>query len=221
MCFGLPALIGWFWGGAQAALGAFILAGVGRVVMVQHFTFFINSFCHMIGRQPYTNQNTARDSALMALFTYGEGYHNYHHQFQHDYRNGVKPWQFDPTKWCIWLLNRAGLTSDLRRVPAEKIMMAEITEQQRRLALKLDTKSIHLPESVQHLLHSAQERLHQSFSHWEVQKAEYMKVVESQMAASRKRMKELREEVRQATDHFREAIKEWKNAHQLALAQLA
>ena len=30
-----------------------------------------------------------------ALFTFGEGYLNYHHQFQYDYRNGVKGWQFD------------------------------------------------------------------------------------------------------------------------------
>ena len=54
----------------------------------------------------------------MAWFTFGEGYHNFHHEFQHDYRNGVKPWQFDPTKWAIWLLHRLGLARHLRRVPA-------------------------------------------------------------------------------------------------------
>src|SRR6478672_5994535 len=47
---------------------------------------------------------------LMALLTFGEGYHNYHHEFQHDYRNGVKSWQWDPTKWIIWLLSKIGLT---------------------------------------------------------------------------------------------------------------
>ena len=57
----------------------------------------------------------------MALFTFGEGYHNYHHEFQHDYRNGVKPWQWDPTKWLIWILSKLGLTTALRRVPQEKI----------------------------------------------------------------------------------------------------
>jgi fatty-acid desaturase len=41
------------------------------------------------------------DALFLALLTMGEGYHNYHHEFQHDYRNGVKPWQFDPTKWLI------------------------------------------------------------------------------------------------------------------------
>src|SRR5262249_59435213 len=38
-----------------------------------------------------------------------------------DYRNGVKPWQWDPTKWLIWVLSKLSLTSGLRRVPAEEI----------------------------------------------------------------------------------------------------
>jgi stearoyl-CoA desaturase (delta-9 desaturase) len=61
----------------------------------------------------------------MALFTFGEGYHNYHHEFQHDYRNGVKPWQWDPTKWLIWLLSKVGLTGGLRRVPRVTIHSAQ------------------------------------------------------------------------------------------------
>ena len=61
----------------------------------------------------------------MALLTFGEGYHNYHHEFQHDYRNGVKRWQFDPTKWTIWLLSKLGLTGGLRRAPNEIIRAAE------------------------------------------------------------------------------------------------
>jgi stearoyl-CoA desaturase (delta-9 desaturase) len=64
----------------------------------------------------------------MAFLTFGEGYHNYHHEFQHDYRNGVKPWQWDPSKWSIWLLSKVGLTWDLRRVPDGKILLAEMRE---------------------------------------------------------------------------------------------
>jgi cytochrome b involved in lipid metabolism len=60
----------------------------------------------------------------MALFTFGEGYHNYHHEFQHDYRNGVRPWQWDPTKWIIWTLSKLKLTAGLRRVPEETIAAA-------------------------------------------------------------------------------------------------
>jgi stearoyl-CoA desaturase (delta-9 desaturase) len=62
---------------------------------------------------------------LLAFFTFGEGYHNYHHEFQHDYRNGVKPWNFDPTKWIIWTLSKVGLTAKLRRISADKIESAE------------------------------------------------------------------------------------------------
>jgi stearoyl-CoA desaturase (delta-9 desaturase) len=61
----------------------------------------------------------------MALFTFGEGYHNYHHEFQHDYRNGVKPWQWDPTKWLIWSLSKIGLTSGLRRARTELVSSSE------------------------------------------------------------------------------------------------
>ncbi|MGI9114762.1 MAG: acyl-CoA desaturase [Chthoniobacterales bacterium] len=123
--FVFPAALGAWWNGWAGALGAFLLAGVARVVVLQHCTFFINSACHTIGRQPYSTRCSARDSFLMALFTFGEGYHNYHHEFQHDYRNGVKPAQWDPTKWLIWLLSKLRLTSDLRRVPRQTIELAE------------------------------------------------------------------------------------------------
>ena len=51
----------------------------------------------------------------MAFLTLGEGYHNFHHHFQSDYRNGIRWFQWDPTKWLIWSLSAVGLTSDLKR----------------------------------------------------------------------------------------------------------
>jgi stearoyl-CoA desaturase (delta-9 desaturase) len=122
----IPVTIaGFLWNGWAGALGAFLIGGVARIVVLQHCTFLINSACHAIGRQPYSTKCTARDSLFLALFTFGEGYHNYHHEFQHDYRNGVKPWQFDPTKWIIWTFSKIGLVRNLRRVPAEVIELAE------------------------------------------------------------------------------------------------
>lgn len=124
----LGAICGYFFDGgaiAQGALGGFLIGGVARIVAVQHSTFCINSLCHTIGSRPYSKRCSARDSLLMAILTFGEGYHNYHHEFPNDYRNGVKPWQFDPTKWAIWLMSKVGLTSKLRQVPAERIAAAE------------------------------------------------------------------------------------------------
>jgi len=138
--FGLPTLLGYLWSGFEGALGAFLLAGILRVFAVQHSTFFINSMCHSVGRQPYSSRCSARDSAIMALFTFGEGYHNYHHEFQHDYRNGVKRSNFDPTKWTIWALEKVGLVSDLRRVSNEKILLAEMQETKRLVELKVSNE---------------------------------------------------------------------------------
>ncbi len=118
----------------HGALGGFMLAGVTRIVVAQHCTFFINSLCHTVGSQPYSTNHSARDSAIMAFLTFGEGYHNYHHEFQHDYRNGVKSWQWDPSKWTIWTLSKLGLVEGLRRVPDSKILLAEMREAKRRAA---------------------------------------------------------------------------------------
>lgn len=106
--------------------GVLLLGGLLRLVLSHHFTFFINSLAHMWGKQPYTDENTARDNFWLALVTWGEGYHNYHHIFQYDYRNGVKWWQFDPTKWLILGLSKVGLTYNLKRIPNFTIKKAEV-----------------------------------------------------------------------------------------------
>ena len=137
----LPTVLGFLYNGWVGALGGFLIGGIARLVVVQHCTFFINSLCHTVGRQPYDSSSSAKDSWLMALLTFGEGYHNFHHTFQHDYRNGVKPWQWDPTKWTIWLLAKLGLVSDLREVSEARIVLAELREAQRSAEIQLDRHS--------------------------------------------------------------------------------
>ncbi|UNU72855.1 fatty acid desaturase [Moraxella nasovis] len=113
-------------------LGSFLIVGLLRLVLTHHFTFFINSLCHMFGARPYTDDNTARDNPILAFFTWGEGYHNYHHHFQYDYRNGVKWWQYDPTKWLIIALSKVGLAKNLKRVDNLTIKHAEVAMQFKR-----------------------------------------------------------------------------------------
>ena len=82
----------------------------------------------------------------------GEGYHNYHHEFQWDYRNGVKPWQLDPSKWIIWTLSKLGLTSDLKRVPRERILLAETKETKKQLNTQISLIQDSLTESASELV---------------------------------------------------------------------
>ncbi|HEX9795176.1 MAG TPA: fatty acid desaturase [Planctomycetota bacterium] len=117
----LPAGLGLLWGDP---VGAVLVAGFFRVVFQWHATFSVNSFAHYIGNQPYSDEISARDSFITAILSMGEGYHNFHHRFQADYRNGVRWYQFDPTKWWVWTLSKVKLTSDLRRTPKRAIEAA-------------------------------------------------------------------------------------------------
>ncbi|TAM11847.1 MAG: acyl-CoA desaturase [Nevskiaceae bacterium] len=132
-----PLLAGWLVGDVW---GCLLLAGLLRLVLNHHFTFFINSLAHLWGRRPYTRDNTARDNDLVALITYGEGYHNFHHQFQWDYRNGVRWWQFDPTKWLIASLSWVRLTYGLKRVPEFRIQRAMLARQFERLQQSIEQR---------------------------------------------------------------------------------
>lgn len=131
-----PLLMGFLTGDY---LAHFLACGLLRLVYSHHTTFFINSLAHYWGSQPYTDENTARDNDLLAIFTYGEGYHNYHHLFQSDYRNGVRWWQFDPTKWLIKSCSWFGLTYDLKRTPNFKICEAMVNRQLDAARQKLQT----------------------------------------------------------------------------------
>ena len=135
MNLGLPILLG-LWHGD--IIGTVLLVGLLRLVVNHHVTFFINSLAHYWGTRPYTESNSARDNGFLAFLTYGEGYHNYHHIFQTDYRNGIRWYQWDPTKWFISLCEKLGLASNLVRVPDFKIQRAILDTQFERARRELD-----------------------------------------------------------------------------------
>lgn len=132
---GLPLLLGWLTGDV---IGVFLLAGVLRLVISHHVTFFINSLAHMWGTQPYTDENSARDNHFLALITYGEGYHNYHHKFQSDYRNGIRWWHLDINKWFISLCALLGLARNRKRVPHFKVLRARLNMEFKRARARLE-----------------------------------------------------------------------------------
>jgi stearoyl-CoA desaturase (delta-9 desaturase) len=136
---GVPLLLGWLTGDM---LGMFLLAGVARLVLSHHVTFFINSLAHMWGRQPYTDENSARDQHLLALITYGEGYHNYHHMFQSDYRCGIRWWHLDINKWFISTCALLGLARNRKRAPMFKVLRARINMDFKRARQRLEQGGI-------------------------------------------------------------------------------
>jgi len=167
MNLGLPLLLGLYLGDV---VGTVLLVGLLRLVVNHQVTFFINSLAHFWGRRPYTKANSARDNDFLAFLTYGEGYHNFHHIFQADYRNGIRWWQWDPTKWMIGLCARLGLASNLNRTPDFKIQRAILDTQFQRARDQLQT--VGAGESLWAVLEREYQAFTDSINQWTALQAE-------------------------------------------------
>jgi stearoyl-CoA desaturase (delta-9 desaturase) len=121
---------------------------------------------HPAGRRPSDEESTARDNGLLALITNGEGYHNFHHKFPADFRNGVRWYQWDPTKWLILVLHRLGLARNLHETPNAVIEKSRL----HLVRAKADQRLQRLPEgmaqSVRARLERAQRALERAVSVW-------------------------------------------------------
>ncbi|MGD1463202.1 fatty acid desaturase [Vibrio harveyi] len=134
---GFPLALGLLYGDIW---GMFLIVGAARLFLSHHTTFFINSLAHVWGKQTFTDKNTARDNGILAFFTFGEGYHNFHHIFENDYRNGVYWWHYDPTKWLIKSCSWLGLTTKLRTTSTFRIEKARATQLLKKAKEKLESK---------------------------------------------------------------------------------
>ena len=204
--FVLPFVLGLFLGDGW---GCLLWVGIVRVVIVHHSTFLINSLCHFIGKRPYSLKDSARDSTLAAFLTYGEGYHNFHHQFQYDYRNGIRWYHWDPTKWMIKTLEFIRFVKKLRRAPEETIFKARLQVQREKLQQRVAGFSKEFRDAAEQRLHSAQESLLSARSRWNQLKSEY-RLVKVSMGAKRKGISlKLEHELQSAKIHLNEAHSSW------------
>ena len=155
LSFVLPMVIGAFYG---RPLGGLLWGGFLRITLVHHFTFFINSLCHFAGKRPFEPESTARDAWWVAFFTFGEGFHNFHHKFQWDYRNGIRWYDFDPGKWTIKFLSFFKLTSDIRRVEEYIILKARFQ------GLK-ESVQLHYPKVPEKIVSLYKEKVQEAQDH--------------------------------------------------------
>lgn len=205
MGYFFPALIGWamgsFWGGL-------IIAGALRIVLTQQSTFFVNSLCHTLGKQTYSKDISARDSFIVAVLTHGEGYHNFHHTFQIDYRNGIRWYHWDPTKWTIKLLALVGLAKKLRMISNTEILKARLQAEEMTLRSRglADEKLVQMKEKIL----EAQAKIRQLKEDYELLKLDYQRrKVEFSQAYDQKKI-QLRRDLEEAKLEFQMGMKVWK-----------
>jgi stearoyl-CoA desaturase (delta-9 desaturase) len=193
---GLPVLLGFLFGDPW---GGFIVGGAVRLLVTFHVTFSINSFAHLLGKQPYSDKNSARDSFVTAVLSMGEGYHNFHHTFPSDYRNGVLAHQFDPTKWTLRVLASVGLARNLRRASRAAVIQARLRMDEQRVALhRLSPAARERLENVRAAIDHALVRWNTIVSQYEAMKREASDQARAMMRALRAQLRELSRELAQA-----------------------
>ncbi len=198
---GTTLLIGWITG---EMVGAFVIAFLLRLFITHHSTWFINSLAHMWGSRPYSTEHSAVNNFILAFLTYGEGYHNFHHTFAGDYRNGIRWYQFDPSKYLIWLLNKLGLASDLKRTDPLMIQR-KLVQADKRLLIehlnhveKIDTRPlIETVEKLSEKLSRTVSEARKTFREYQARKqSQYRDDVKELKARYRAIRKELRQDLR-------------------------
>ena len=103
-------------GGWSGLLIGFFLS----TVLLWHGTFLVNSAAHLMGRRRYATSDTSRNSAIIALFTLGEGWHNNHHYYPASARQGFYWWEYDVSFYVLNALSWVGLVHGLK-TPPEKV----------------------------------------------------------------------------------------------------
>lgn len=183
-------------------LGSFALVGFLRVTFVHHATFFINSLCHMVGSRPYDDKQTARDSFLLALLTFGEGYHNFHHTFQLDYRNGLRWYHWDPTKWAVNLMSQVGLAYNLKRTSEVSILKARMQV----LANKYQDLSVENRDR----LHELSVQVQTAMKKFVDLKAEYRQKKDQKTAEIQAQIEEMKTRLVEAKEEFQMLYAQWE-----------
>jgi stearoyl-CoA desaturase (delta-9 desaturase) len=87
-------------------------------IVLYHATFAVNSITHLFGKRKFNTDDESKNNWLVAIFAFGEGWHNNHHFFPGSARQGFFKGEFDITYYGLKILSLFGLVRDLRPVPA-------------------------------------------------------------------------------------------------------
>jgi stearoyl-CoA desaturase (delta-9 desaturase) len=206
--FGLPTFIAWCWGDPW---GGLFMAGALRLTLNHHFTFFINSLCHYWGKLTY-ERATARDNWLLSLVTYGEGFHNFHHKFSIDYRNGIRWYHFDPSKWLIYSLSKVGLTTHLKRINKDVILQHQLDMQMQQVLESGNVCETKLQQWLTPLLEqikTLQLQIKQMKTEYQRLQKEKWNSMSLQVNEYKHRIAEYRKQIRLAKKARRQTLKVW------------
>lgn len=95
--------------------------------LVYQVTFMVNSVCHLFGRRRFATKDESRNNWLVALLTFGEGWHNNHHHYPSAARQGFRWWELDISYLTLKVLSWFGIVWDLRQ-PTPRALSAKLAK---------------------------------------------------------------------------------------------
>lgn len=188
-------------------LGSVMLVLGLRMFLLHHFTWFINSLAHTWGDKPFSQELSAVDNYFLSILTFGEGYHNYHHTFANDYRNGIRWFHFDPTKWLIWTLNKLGLAHSLKRMDPATIEKRMVIEHKNLLLDQIKQICYVKKEELETVIQEMSDRIVTKIAEFNALKEKYL--LTKKEAPSRDILKELNQEIKQLKKSLRNDWRLW------------
>lgn len=197
-------IVGWL---LNDFVGAFFLAVWTRLFALHHFTWFINSLAHTWGEKPFCQEQTAVDNYFLSMLTFGEGYHNYHHTFANDYRNGIRWYHFDPTKWLIWTLHILGLAHSLRRMDSFTIKKRMVQEHKNLLMEQIKNLWYVQKDDLENKIHEISDRIMEKITAFNQMKEKYYEI--KKQSSQRDLLQELKVELKKLKKSIRHDWQQW------------
>ena len=200
--------------------------------LLWHGTFAINSLMHVFGKRAFPTRDTSRNSFLLALATMGEGWHNNHHYYPSSAAQGFRWWQVDPTFTLLWILERAGFVTVLRRAPspaaAESALEAararleaageELAERIDRLSKRWDELAERARASAQETVTDLEEAKLNAVRRLEALQTDYAAAVTRAGSRAERRLAATREEIDRTREHLAEVLANLVETAERALA---
>ena len=116
----LVCVLLYVWGG----LSMMVIGGLLSAILLLHQSSAVNYFCHSRGSRRFNTRDDSTNNPLVALLSFGEGWHNNHHHFPRSARAGFAWWEFDPYYWVICLFEYLGLVKGVVRPTATRMTQA-------------------------------------------------------------------------------------------------
>ncbi|MCA9810557.1 MAG: hypothetical protein KC473_09480, partial [Candidatus Dadabacteria bacterium] len=106
---------------AIGEMPAFAYGGLLSTLLVWHVAFSVTVVFHCIGAPRYETYDESKNSLILGLLTFGEGWHNNHHANMASCRMGEYWYELDVGYLVFLVLEKLGLVWDVNKSVGSRI----------------------------------------------------------------------------------------------------